>query len=62
MEIMIEKKQVVVLKVIMEFMIEENKLTVEFIWNKKLTATKSRGVHPIIPDFYMRKKKISKYR
>jgi hypothetical protein len=43
-------------------MIEEIKLTVEFIWNNELTATKSRGMHPIIPDFDMRKRQISKYR
>jgi hypothetical protein len=62
MEFMIEKKQVVVMKLIMEFMIEENKSTVEFVWNNELTATKSRRMHPIIPDFNMRKNQISKYR
>ncbi len=59
---MIEKNQVVVMKIIMEFMIKENKSSVEFIWNNELIATKSRGMHPIIPDLNMRKKQISKYR
>jgi hypothetical protein len=58
MEFTIEKQQVVVMNIIMQFMIEENKFTVEFIWNNELIATKSRGMHPIIPDFDMRKKQI----
>ncbi len=57
MEFMIENKQVVVMKI--EFMVEDNKSTVEFIWNNELTATKSRRMHPIIPDFDMRKNQIS---